>query len=126
MGLRVVGQQLEPGRAVLACRAGRPDQWCRLCGAGAAARDTVTRRLAHEPLGWRPTMLVVKIRRYRCGGCGHVWRQDTTLAAEPRARLSRRALQWALEAIVVQHLTIARVARSARGVVEYCQRCRPG
>ena len=50
------------------------------------------------------------IRRYRCTGCGHVWRQDTTRAAEPRAKLSRRGLRWALEAIVVQHLTVARVA----------------
>jgi transposase len=39
-----------------------------------------------------------------------VWRQDTTLAAEPRAKLSRRGFRWALEAIVVQHLTVARIA----------------
>ncbi|MDT7640021.1 MAG: hypothetical protein QOC83_4309, partial [Pseudonocardiales bacterium] len=52
------------------------------------------------------------VRRYRCTSCGHVWRQDTTLAAEPRAKLCRRGLRWALEAIVVQHLTIARVAEA--------------
>jgi transposase len=39
-----------------------------------------------------------------------VWRQDTTKAAEPRAKLSRRGLRWALEGIVVQHLTVARLA----------------
>jgi transposase len=39
-----------------------------------------------------------------------VWRQDTARAAEPRARLSRRGLRWALNGIVVQHLTVARVA----------------
>jgi transposase len=39
-----------------------------------------------------------------------VWRQDTSRAAEPRARLSRRGLRWALEGIVVGHLTVARVA----------------
>ena len=39
-----------------------------------------------------------------------MWRQDTSRAAEPRAKLSRRGLRWALQAIVVQHLTIARVA----------------
>ncbi len=50
------------------------------------------------------------MRRYRCTGCGHVWRQDTTRAAEPRAKLSRRGLRWALEALVVQHLTVARIA----------------
>ena len=71
----------------------------------AAPRDSVTRRLAHEPLGWRPTTFLITIRRYRCTGCGHVWRQDTSRAAEPRAKLSRRALRWALEGIVCQHLT---------------------
>jgi transposase len=75
-------------------------------------RDTVTRRLAHEPFGWRPTTLLVTIRRYRCAGCRHVWRQDISRAAEPRSKLSRRALRWALEAIVCQHLTIARVAEA--------------
>jgi len=39
-----------------------------------------------------------------------VWRQDTSQAAEPRAKLSRRGLRWALEGIVCQHLTVARVA----------------
>ena len=39
-----------------------------------------------------------------------MWRQDTSLAAEPRAKLSRRGLRWAVEGIVVQHLTVARVA----------------
>jgi transposase len=39
-----------------------------------------------------------------------VWRQDSSKAAEPRAKLSRRGLRWALEAIVCQHLTVARVA----------------
>jgi transposase len=110
LGLVVTGQRLEPDRAVLACRVVEPDQWCRRCGCEGAARDTVVRRLAHEPLGWRPTTLEVVVRRYRCSGCGHVWRQDTSRAAEPRAKLSRRGLRWALEGIVVQHLTVARVA----------------
>jgi len=110
LGLAVIGQRLEPGRAVLACRVVEPDQWCRRCGVEGLARDTVIRRLAHEPLGWRPTTLEVAVRRYRCRECGHVWRQDTTAAAEPRAKLSRAGLRWALEGIVVQHLTVARVA----------------
>jgi transposase len=114
LGLVVTGQRLEPKRAVLACRVVEPvdsdERWCRRCGCEGVARDTVTRRLAHEPFGWRPTTLVVAIRRYACTGCTHVWRQDTTRAAEPRAKLSRRGLRWALEGIVVQHLTVARVA----------------
>ena len=110
LGLEVVGQRLEPGRAVLACRVVEPDDWCRRCGQRGVLRDTVVRRLAHEPLGWRPTILEVVVGRYRCGDCSHVWRQDTAKAAEPRAKLSRRGLRWALEGIVVQHLTVARIA----------------
>jgi transposase len=110
LGLEVTGQRLRPDRAVLACRVTAEDRWCRRCGEQGSVRDSVTRQLAHEPFGWRPTTLLVTVRRYRCIGCGHVWRQDTSKAAEPRAKLSRRALQWALEAIVCQHLSVARVA----------------
>jgi transposase len=110
LGLEAVGQRVEADRAVLACRVVAPDQWCRRCGCEGAPRDTVTRRLAHEPLGWRPTILLVTVRRYRCVDCGHVWRQDTSKAAAPRAKLSRVGLRWALVGIVVQHLTVARVA----------------
>ena len=110
LGLEVIGQRLRPDRAVLACRITEEDRWCRRCGEQGVVRDSVTRQLAHEPFGWRPTTLLVTIRRYRCAGCAHVWRQDASKAAEPRAKLSRRALQWALEAIVCQHLSVARVA----------------
>ena len=112
LGLEVLGQRLEPDRAVLACRVVEPDRWCRRCGCEGSPRDSVTRRLAHEPLGWRPTTLLLTVRRYRCDDCGHVWRQDTGRAAEPRSKLSRRALRWALDGLVVQHLTVARVAEA--------------
>ena len=112
LGLEVVGQRLEPDRAVLACRVLEPDGWCRRCGCEGAPRDTVTRRLAHEPFGWRPTVLEITVRRYRCTGCAHVWRQDTSAAAEPRAKLSRRALAWALEGLVMAHLSVARIAEA--------------
>jgi len=87
------------------CEVAGVDRWCRRCGCEGAVRDSVTRRLAHEPFGWRPSILVVTVRRYRCEPYGHVWRQDTT-----SARLSRGALPWALEALVVGHLSVARVA----------------
>jgi len=44
-----------------------------------------------------------------------VWRQDMSKAAEPRAKLSRRGLRWALEGIVCQHLTVARIAEVNTG-----------
>lgn len=114
LGLVVVGQHLQPDRAVLACRVEEDDaaRWCRRCGCDGSPRDSVTRRLAHEPLGWRPTTLLITIRRYRCTGCGHVWRQDTSRAAEPRTKLSRTALRWALVGLVCQHLTVARLAEA--------------
>ena len=39
-----------------------------------------------------------------------MWRQDTGRAAEALSKISRRRLRWALEGIVCQHLTVARVA----------------
>ncbi|KTR40196.1 ISL3 family transposase [Rothia kristinae] len=112
LGLEAVGQHLTDDHAVLVCRVTEPDDWCHQCGAHGAPRDTVTRRLAHEPFGWRPTTLLVRVRRYRCPECGHVWRQNTDAAAEPRARLSRAGLRWGLEGLVCEHLSVSRVAAS--------------
>ena len=70
-----------------ACRVLEADDWCRRCGCQGSPRDTVTRRLAHESLGWRPTTLLVRVRRYRCTGCGHVWRLTRDANAKTRARL---------------------------------------
>jgi len=51
--VKVTGQRLESDRAVLACRVVEPDgsdaRWCRRCGCEGSVRDTVIRRLAHEP-----------------------------------------------------------------------------
>ncbi len=85
LGLEVVGQHLQPDRVVLACRVAddaveEADRRCRRCSCEGRPRDTVTRRLAHEPVGWRPATLLLSIRRYRCAGCGHVWREDTSRA----------------------------------------------
>lgn len=110
LGLQAVGQRLEPDRAVLECRVVAADPWCRQCGAEGVLRDTVTRRLAHEPFGHRPTTLLIRVRRYRCDHCGRTWRQDTSEAAPPRAKISRGGLRWALEGIVIDHLTVSRVA----------------
>src|SRR4051794_26773045 len=114
LGLEVIGQRLEPDRAVLACRVepGEFDRWCRRCGGEALARGTVTRRLAHEPVRVAADDGAGDGVPLPVRGCRRVWRQDISRAAEPRAKLSRRALRWALEAIVCQHLTVARVAEA--------------
>ena len=93
LGLEVTGQHIEPDHAVLACRITGEDRWCQRCGRQGQSRDTVIRRLAHVPCGWRPTILHVSVRRYRCPECAHVWRQDMRQAADPRAKLSRAAVR---------------------------------
>ncbi len=110
LGLEVTGQRIEPDRAILGCRPVEADNWCRDCGGQGFIRGSVVRRLSHVPLGWRPTVLQVRLRRYRCIECGRVWRQDTSAAAEPRSKLSRAALRWGLEGLVVQHLSMSRIA----------------
>ena len=110
LGLIAYGQRLLPSRAELLCRVAEEESWCRRCGQAGVPRGTVVRRLAHEPVGWRPTTLVIRVRRYRCGDCGRVWRQDTSGAAAPRSKISRAGLRWALAGIVCQHLSMARIA----------------
>ena len=98
LGLQVAGQRIERGRAVLACP-GRRDERdrpvvspLRMRGCAARPRDPAADARA---AGWRPAMLLITIRRYRCTGCGHVWRQDTSRAAEPREAVASRAAMGA-------------------------------
>ena len=112
LGLEVTGQRVGGDRTILACKVVGEDRWCRQCGGEGVVRDTVIRRLAHVPCGWCPTILHVSVRRYRCPQCAHVWRQDMSQAADPRAKLSHSAVRWALMGVVVHHLTVARVAQA--------------
>ena len=68
------------------------------------------RRLVHVPLGWRPAILHVRVRRYRCPACIRVWREDLTQVAAPRAKLSRSAVLWALKCLVIDRMSISRIA----------------
>ena len=94
LGLEVTGQRVGGDLTVLSCKVVGEDRWCRRCGCQGIPRGTVVRRLAHEPCGWRPTILHVSVRRYRCPEYAHVWRQDMSPAADPRAKLSRAAVRW--------------------------------
>ena len=112
LGLTEVGQYLTAKHAVIECRMpiGFEDPFCRACGAQGQARGTVARRLAHVPVGWRPTQLVVRLRRFACTHCRRVWRQDTSSLAEPRARLTRSAVEWGLRALALECMSVCRVA----------------
>ena len=110
LGLHATGQRITASRAFLECRLTTPDPWCTLCGCEGIPRGTRTRRLAHAPFGHRPTTVILRIRRYTCSGCGRFFTEDTTCVAEKRAKLTRVGMRWALQALVVDHLTISRVA----------------
>lgn len=109
LGLTAVGEKIEAQCSVLECRLRADDDWCRQCGQQGVPQGTFRRRLAHVPMGWHPTPLHEKVRRYRYPDCAIVWRQDTSTAAEPRAKLSRHAALWALRAVVIDRLSIKRV-----------------
>lgn len=53
---------LNPHVLIVACRVVEPDRWCRRCGCEGAARD------GDEPLGWRPTTLLVSCDLVRGAG----------------------------------------------------------
>jgi transposase len=110
LGLTVTGQHVDARRAVLECHVVDADDLCRACGGRGRPLGTVSRTLAHEPFGGRPTTLLVRIRRYRCTACARFWLQDTSAAAQPRAKVSRGGLGWALRALVVDHLSVSRIA----------------
>lgn len=61
LGLEVTGQHIKSDRIVLACRIASNDRWCRHCRCQDALRDTIVRHPAHEPYGWRPTILHVAV-----------------------------------------------------------------
>ena len=65
-------------------------------------------------------------QRCGCQECAHVWRQDMSQAADPRAKLSRAAVRWALVGLVVHHLTVARVAQALGVSWKSRQYCCPG
>ncbi|SDM92140.1 transposase family protein [Actinomyces ruminicola] len=107
LGLTATGVCLEQERALVECRleALEEDPFCRVCGAQGVAVGTVARRLAHVPFGWRPTHLLVRLRRWRCQGCERVWRQDCSRAAAKRAVLTLAAKEWGLRAVGVEFMS---------------------
>ena len=89
---------------------GFEDSFCRYCGTQGVACGTVVWRLAHVPVGWGPTQLLVRVRRFACTHCRRVWRQDTSTLAEPRARLTHAAVEWGLRALALEAMSVSRVA----------------
>lgn len=54
-------------------------------------------------------MLLVRLARYRCRECGRLWRHDLSSATHAKAKLTHAAVEWGLEALVVERRSISRV-----------------
>lgn len=65
-----------------------------------------TRWSASSRMRRSDTVLLMRVRRYRCEHCGRTWRQGTRAAAAPWVKISRVGLGWVLAVIVVDHLTV--------------------
>lgn len=65
LGLTATGQQITAARAVIECKVINDDAYCHRCGTQGTARDTRIRRFSHAPFGWRPSVLAIRVRRYR-------------------------------------------------------------
>lgn len=103
LGFEAVGQRLDPDRVVIECRIVEGDPW----GVSVVLRAyRGTRWSASSRMRRSDTVLLVRVRRYRCEHCGRTWRQGTTAAAAPWVKISRVGLGWVLAVIVVDHLTV--------------------
>src|SRR5699024_9680945 len=109
-GVTVTGQHTNHEQTALECRVIASDHFCRACVCQAKVRGSLVLQVTHVPMGWRPTQLHVRLRRYRCDDCARVWQQDTTSVVEPEAKLSHAAGLWALKSVVIDRMSIARVA----------------
>jgi len=98
-GVAITGQHVTAESAALECRVVEADNFCQHCGAQARVRGSLVRRVTHVPVGWRPTQLHLRFRRYRCDTCACVWQQDTTSVVAPEAKLSHAAALWALKSV---------------------------
>lgn len=110
LGLSVCQQIINADHSVLVCVPTTPATGCPSCGGPGLRHDTVVRRLAHVPFGWKPTILQVRVPRYRCPDCRRVWRHDIRAAAPTKGKLSRDAVTLAVKHIVIDRLSIARTA----------------
>lgn len=88
----------------MACRVPEPDDWCHACGCPGRVRGSVC-SVGMAAHGFTRAVAALPVHRLRPGLAS---RPDS--AAEPRSKLSRAALRWALEGLVIQHLSMTRIA----------------
>ena len=94
---------------------------CR-CGCQAAPRDSVTRRLAHEPLGWRPTTLLITSAAIAAPAVGMCRARTPAGAAEPRPKAVASRAAMGARRHRVSALDRRSGRRGPRRVVEHRER----
>lgn len=87
---------------------------CPHCGGPSLVRKTRFREFCHEPMGLRPVVLRVRIRKRSCPQCARVWSADCSLIAGRNGggKLTKKAVAYALSAVVLDSMSIRSVARN--------------
>ena len=88
LGPEVIGQRLGPD---LPAGSSSPISGVDDTSAKASRETRWSGGWTQQALSWRPTVLEVVVRRYRCSGCGHVWHQDTSAANSRSRSMSSKA-----------------------------------
>ena len=86
---------------------------CPACGGVAVGHGRRSHRLADAPSFGMPVLVVWRKRTWRCpdAGCPVVTFSEVHDLAAPRAKLTRRAVTWATDALVWDDTTVAALAR---------------
>lgn len=107
-GYRVTGQCHKDNKTILKIERKHVKICCRHCGnIGISLDGSRIRDILCVPFGLRKTLLRVRIRRYRCPKCGHVWQESVPFVTGNR-HYSHRFAQYA--AVLLKTCTIKSVA----------------
>lgn len=114
-GLRVIAVEHRSGVALTVTVESPPGPvGCPCCGVLAVGHGRVTVPLVDAPAMGRPVRLLWRKRRWRCAeaGCPVVTflEQDERIAL-PRAKLTQRAVRWAIEQIRREHASVNGIRR---------------
>ena len=114
--LQVVWQESRarlPAGLRLMVETGSAEAGCPACGVLAETRDRRARRLHDIPAFAAPVELSWRQRRYHClePACAVRWFSEDHALAGPRAKLTVRAVWWAIGCIQRDNTSVASVAR---------------
>ncbi len=112
-GVRVLAAERDARGVRLTVETDREIDGCPRCGVVAAAHARRTQVLHDAPFGHRRVRVLWRKRVWRCGepACPVGTFTESHALAAPRARLTRRAVVWAADALAEDDTTVAALAR---------------